>query len=75
MQYEFDALIRNNIWGLVPRPCDVNLIRSMWIFRPKKNYNGSVKRYKACFVGDGRSQVVGVDYDETFSHVVKIVII
>ncbi|CAJ2647961.1 unnamed protein product [Trifolium pratense] len=71
MQSEFDALIRNKTWDLVPRPCDANLIRCMWIFRHKKNSDGSFERYKARLVGDGRSQVAGVDCDETFSPVVK----
>jgi len=34
---EFDALIKNKTWELVPRPQNVNVIRSMWIFRHKKN--------------------------------------
>jgi hypothetical protein len=71
MQSEFDALIRNKTWDLVPRPCDANLIRCMWIFRHKKNSDGSFERYKARLVGDGRSQVAGVDCDETFSPMVK----
>ena len=71
MQSEFDALIRNNTWVLVPRPSDVNIIRYMWIFRHKKKSNGCFERYKARLVGDGRSQIAGVDCDETFSPVVK----
>jgi len=71
MQSEFDALIRNKTWDLVPRPGDSNLIRCMWIFRRKKNLDGSFERYKARLVGDGRSQVAGVDCDETFSPVMK----
>ncbi|XP_050890332.1 uncharacterized mitochondrial protein AtMg00810 [Lathyrus oleraceus] len=57
MQSEFDALIRNKTWDLVHCPCDSNLIRCMWIFRHKKNSDGSFERYKARLVGDGRSQV------------------
>ncbi|XP_057418647.1 uncharacterized mitochondrial protein AtMg00820-like [Lotus japonicus] len=68
IQFEFNALIRNNTWELVPRPCDVNVIRSMWIFR---HTNGLFERYKARLVGDGRSQIAGVNCDETFSPVVK----
>jgi len=71
MQSEFDALIRNKTWDLVPRPRDANLIRCMWIFKHKKNSNGSFERYKARLICDGRSQVAGVDCDETFSPVVK----
>ncbi|XP_050895633.1 uncharacterized mitochondrial protein AtMg00810-like [Lathyrus oleraceus] len=57
MQSKFDALIRNKMWDLVPRPCDANLIRCMWIFRHKEISDGSFERYKARLVGDGKSQV------------------
>lgn len=68
---EYNALIKNKTWDLVPRPPDVNVIRSMWVFRHKKKSNGSFERHKARLVGDGRSQQVGIDCDETFSPVVK----
>lgn len=71
MQDEYFALIKNKTWDLVPRPSDVNIIRSMWIFRHKKKSDGSFERHKARLVGDGRSQKAGVDCDETFSPVVK----
>jgi hypothetical protein len=71
MQSEFNALIKNNTWDLVPRPCDANIIRCMWIFCHKKKSNGCFERYKARLVGDGRSQVTDIDCDETFSPVVK----
>ena len=71
MQDEYDALIKNKTWVLVPRPSNVNIIRSMWIFRHKMKSDGSFERHKARLVGDGRSQKAGVDCDETFSPVVK----
>ncbi|XP_057432238.1 uncharacterized mitochondrial protein AtMg00820-like [Lotus japonicus] len=63
MQSEFNALIRNNTWELVPRPCAVNVIRCMWIFRHKKQSNGLSELYKARLVGDGRSQIAGEDVE------------
>ncbi|GJS60700.1 ribonuclease H-like domain-containing protein [Tanacetum coccineum] len=37
----------------------------------KFNVDGSLSRYKACLVANGRNQELGIDYDETFSPVVK----
>ncbi|WVZ17679.1 hypothetical protein V8G54_010661 [Vigna mungo] len=71
MTDEYNALIKNKTWELVPRPLDVNVFRSMWIFRHKHNSDGSFERHKARLVGDGRSQKKGVYCDETFSPVVK----
>jgi len=41
MADEFDALIKNKTWDMVPRPPNVNVIRSMWIFAHKENSDGS----------------------------------
>lgn len=71
MQEEYDALIRNNTWTLVQRPASANLVTGKWIFRHKMNPDGSLARYKARWVVRGFSQQPGVDYNETFSPVVK----
>ncbi|XP_074298856.1 putative mitochondrial protein AtMg00820 [Silene latifolia] len=71
MKDEFDALIKNKTWILVPRPPDVNITRCIWLFKHKFKANGDLERYKARLVVNGRSQQVGVDCDETFSPVVK----
>jgi histone deacetylase 1/2 len=71
MQAEFDALIPNDTWSLVPRPPGINLVTSKWIFRHKLYADGSLDRYKAHWVLRGFTQRPGLDYDETFSPVVK----
>ncbi|KAI3776873.1 hypothetical protein L1987_46663 [Smallanthus sonchifolius] len=43
----------------------------MWLFKHKFRSDGSLERYKARLVCDGRSQQVGVDCGDTFSPVVK----
>nr|GEU63191.1 ribonuclease H-like domain-containing protein [Tanacetum cinerariifolium] len=71
MSDEYNALIKNNTWALVPRPPSVNIVRSMWLFRHKYHANGTLSRYKARMVANGSSQQLSIDYDETFSLVVK----
>lgn len=58
MQSEFDALISNKTWKLVPCSADMNLITSKWLFRVKYNKDGSVERYKARLVTRGFQQQV-----------------
>nr|GEW77320.1 ribonuclease H-like domain-containing protein [Tanacetum cinerariifolium] len=68
---EYNALISNGMWALMPRPANVNVVRPMWLFRHKYNADGSLNRYKARLVANGHSQQYGIDYDETFSTIVK----
>nr|GEW54057.1 ribonuclease H-like domain-containing protein [Tanacetum cinerariifolium] len=68
---EYKALIDNKTWVLVPRPPNVNIVRSMWLYKHKYNADGSLSRYKAQLVTNGRSQQQGIDCDETFSPAVK----
>ncbi|GJT53678.1 ribonuclease H-like domain-containing protein [Tanacetum coccineum] len=71
MLEEYNALITNGTWVLVRQPTNVNIVRSMWLFRHKFNADRSLSRYKARLVANGRSQQHGIDCDETFSPVVK----
>ncbi|GJV14619.1 ribonuclease H-like domain-containing protein [Tanacetum coccineum] len=71
MYDEYNALVKNGTWILVPRPSDVNLVRSMWLFKHKFHADGTLSCYKARFVANGSNQQYGVDFDETFSPVVK----
>ncbi|GJS87098.1 ribonuclease H-like domain-containing protein [Tanacetum coccineum] len=68
---EYNALISNGTWALVPRPANVNVVHSMWLFKHKFKAYGSLSMYKARLVTNGRSQQQGIDCDETFSPVVK----
>ncbi|GJR31596.1 ribonuclease H-like domain-containing protein [Tanacetum coccineum] len=47
------------------------MVRSMWLFKHKFHVDGTLSHYKACLVANGSSQQLGVDFDETFSPVVK----
>ncbi|GJR64496.1 ribonuclease H-like domain-containing protein [Tanacetum coccineum] len=71
MYDEYNVLVKNGTWILVPRPTDANLVLSMWLFKHKFHADGTLSRYKARLVANGSSQQLGVDFDETFSLVVK----
>ncbi|KAE8656959.1 hypothetical protein F3Y22_tig00116997pilonHSYRG00690 [Hibiscus syriacus] len=70
-QAEYEALVRNGTWTLVPLPRDRKAVNCKWIFRIKRNADGSVSRYKSRLVAKGFLQKPGIDFDEVFSPVVK----
>ncbi|GJV50769.1 retrovirus-related pol polyprotein from transposon TNT 1-94 [Tanacetum coccineum] len=47
------------------------MVQSMWLFKHKFHAGETLSRYKTRLVGNGSSQQLGIDCDETFSLVVK----
>jgi hypothetical protein len=68
---EYVALLANHTWDLVPCPPGTNVVTVKWLFRHKLTSNGSLDRYKARWVLRGFTQRPEVDYDQTFSPVIK----
>ncbi|PNX79902.1 hypothetical protein L195_g035893, partial [Trifolium pratense] len=68
---EFNALMSNGTWTLVPQQKHTNVVGCKWLFRIKRNPDGSVARYKARLVAKGFTQTPGLDFKETFAPVVK----
>ena len=71
MADENKALIDNDTWRLVPRSPRANVNTGKWVFKHKYHADGSLARHKARWVVRGFSQQYGIDYDETFSPIVK----
>jgi hypothetical protein len=58
-------------WELVPRPQGSNVVTGKSVFTHKLRADGTLNRYKARWVLQSFTQRPRVDYDETFSPVVK----
>ena len=65
------GLAENGTWQLVPPVSGVNIIDSKWVFKVKRHADGSIERYKARLVAKGFKQRYGLDYEDTFSSVIK----
>lgn len=75
MDSEFQSLQKQRTWSLVPLLDYKNVVTCKWVYRLKRNADGSIARYKARLVARGYPQQYGVDYDETCSPMVKPTIV
>ena len=71
MVEEYDSIMRNEVWEVVPRPEGKSVVTSRWIYKVKYVVDGNIEKHKARFVAWGFSQVEGIDYDETFASVAR----
>eukprot|EP00253_Pinus_taeda_P019475 PITA_19475 len=72
MEEEYNSLLENQIWDVVPLPSGRKLVRCKWVYRTKSVADGKITRRKARLVANGFQQVHGIDYDETFALVAKM---
>ena len=71
-QEELENFSRSDVWYLVPRPEQLNVIGTKWIFKNKTDELGNIIRNKAHLVAQGYTQIEGVDFEETFAPVARL---
>eukprot|EP00253_Pinus_taeda_P015252 PITA_15252 len=72
MVEEYNSIMVNDVWEVVPRPQDRSVVGSRWIYKIKYAADSSVEKYEARFVAKGYAQKEGIDYEETFALVARL---
>ena len=76
MASELNSLTKNQTWEVVKEiEPGRKALGSKWVYKIKRNADGSIAHYKARLVVKGYEQCEGIDYDETFAPVAKFVTI
>ena len=47
MVEEYDSIMRNEVWEVVPRPEGKSVVTSKWIYKVKYVVDGSIEKHKA----------------------------
>ncbi|KAH9409194.1 hypothetical protein TYRP_023714, partial [Tyrophagus putrescentiae] len=64
---ELKSLCSNGTFDVVDERPGMKVISTKWVFKVKRNPNGTVDRFKARCVARGFEQREGIDYTETFA--------
>lgn len=50
MDDEMSAILNNNTWTFVPKPTNTNIVACRWIFKTKRQADGSIERHNSSIV-------------------------
>jgi len=68
---EINALKKNKIFDGVIKPIGWNIVGSKWIFKTKKNADGTLERFRSRAIVKRFSQASGFDFENTFAPVTR----
>lgn len=69
---EITSIRKNRTWTLVDLPNGCKAIGLKWVFKIKRNADGSINKFKARLIAKGYVQRSGVDFDEVFVPVARL---
>jgi hypothetical protein len=71
MTEEYQSIMKNDVWEVVLKPKNKDVVSSKWIYKIKHAVDRSIEKHKARFVARGFSQKEGIDYEETFAPIAR----
>ena len=71
MKKEYQSIMKNEVWDVVPKLECKYVVSSKWTYKIKHATDGSIEKYKARFVAREFFQKEGIDYEETFAPVAR----
>ncbi|GJU54942.1 retrovirus-related pol polyprotein from transposon TNT 1-94 [Tanacetum coccineum] len=72
MQDKLHQFKRLDVWELVPRPDEKNIIVVKWLWKNKSDVKNIIIRNKSRLVVKGYKQEEGIDFKESFAHVAHL---
>ena len=55
MREEYQSIMKNDVWDIVPRPEGKSIVTSKWIYKIKHIADGSIEKHKEIYLSRGFS--------------------
>ena len=70
----WDGTVRlNQLWKLVNLLKWCKATKNKWVFKIKCKANDTIEKYKAKLVAKGHTQQEGIDYEESFTLIIRFI--